>query len=635
MKRNQKILFIESLSWWHLIIIIPCHIFKFKVYVFDTFTNLSKSYLFRLLDDRNIVNRVYPHQYALSKNHSRAINITNSYFQKPKLPRSIRLIIELFDDYEAKLIFKRILAQDLSILISMEYYINKISNEIGAKNPIFLVGGSSQYFSLIKKVPGNEFFLKNVSVKKVFYPRISFKLLITVLIYIAHLLINTFLPKNQKIEYAQCVAYNASYWAKFNNNRKFSFLVDEKFIKSKDTLFLFEYKINKDFIKKENQYRIDSLTRGAKGILVSLCSSSNLKLRTEFRNILLLIFSVFSRNFITEAIYCAITERLTYSVLLQKYKFNNYIYNNKEGPRQISANIFFRKNQVKTWSYNQFIGGQHQLEGPQASFDDLNTYWTYINPDEMILANESILDSNKKHFQSVKNYRVIGNIFKFKFSKNDIRQSKTKLLSMKNSNNLANDLNKKWIGIFDSSYADISDLFFSYDEAIGFLNDISRLAIENPEKIFIFKPAKNTEVLLNKFEGWYSSKYSKTVFQLRKDLEKMDNIIFLRDDFDPSEVISISNLVITNNFSSPTVDALANGYPAFWHDATGRTKDFPLDRINGAVTHGFGELKKRFEEIIINNEVDKVFKDPLFDYYIEPKLDKKNLEEFRRLISLG
>ena len=79
---------------------------------------------------------------------------------------------------------------------------------------------------------------------------------------------------------------------------------------------------------------------------------------------------------------------------------------------------------------------------------------------------------------------------------------------------------------------------------------------------------------------------------------------------------------------------MASGCPAFWHDSTERTRDYPLDKINGACTHGFNELNIRFEEILKNKENDKVFKDPLFQYYLEPSLDKKNLDELRRQLSL-
>jgi polysaccharide biosynthesis PFTS motif protein len=195
--------------------------------------------------------------------------------------------------------------------------------------------------------------------------------------------------------------------------------------------------------------------------------------------------------------------------------------------------------------------------------------------------------------------------------------------------------NGKIVGVFDTTYVDIKLFYSNYEEAVRFLKDIVKLAIENPRTLFLFKPAKNNDFFIDNRGQWSSPKKGKKVIRLREKAANLDNVIFLNDSFNPSDVISASNLVITNCFSSPTSDALSSRIPALWHESISTTKGYTMDNIDGLVTHNFDELKLRYDEIISAGPgvTDKVFSDPLFPYLIEPSGSTKGLEYFRDLIS--
>ena len=102
------------------------------------------------------------------------------------------------------------------------------------------------------------------------------------------------------------------------------------------------------------------------------------------------------------------------------------------------------------------------------------------------------------------------------------------------------------------------------------------------------------------------------VIQLRRDFNDLSNAFMLSDSDDVIDVISVSNVVFTNSFSSPTTDALLAKVPAFWYQAKTDVSFSVYNKVPGLVVNGYEDLRNQVNKMLQNSYTLNILYNPDF-----------------------
>ena len=580
--------------------------FNWRIYVID---NTSRPFVFKMIQKMHKhqwIKRVTEHHSALFNSNSIAIKLADKIINQMSDSAVIKSARELYKSKETDLVFKKTLAKHITLLTSLNQYI--INNQKIIKPTLFI---SKRYRKILQGNP--EILDKSIKVKFGFYwggLQLRTIWLVMSFGYLIHLLIQPFCKKNinRKIfKYAISIAFP---WAtKFKGAREFTFLVDDNIIKKNEVVFLVEYPESKQFYQHYSSSGYN-LREASKGLHIkNLFSFSNLDVRHDFSKIVSFMITHKEDFFIYETLIFLLISRISWSVITNKVVFKNYIYFNKEYELQIAGNIFLKKKQVTTHAYSQFIGGSYQVSGNNSIWDNRNLHFSFLNPDYYYVNNQAMIDSMKLHHQDTVHHKNIGNIFSEK-----VIEMKGNLKYMEDLKHFYNIKTKqKIVSIFDTSYVEQSTSYSNYDEAKYFLRDIILLAKSLPNCTFLFKPSKDSSFFLTSY--WADEK-GNNIMQLRHEFNQLANAFMLSDDDDVIDIISLSNVVVTNSFSSPTADALMSQVPAFWYQAKTDVSFSVYNKVPGLVVNGYEDLNTMVKEMLQDDYKSDIFDDPEFLYLI-------------------
>lgn len=587
-------------------------VFDWRIYIFDISHRPLQFKIVQKLHNIGLITRITEHNaLPIHNTNSIAIDLANKCINEGNSSGTILWARILCESQETDLVFKRMLAEYFRLLISINQY---VVNNIKSNAPTLII--SKKYSNIIKNNPS--IIHSSIKVKYFFnWEKVRVQLLwLSITIgYMLNLFIQFFFKNNSsKKKYKFAIAVSFPWATKFKGSREFTFLVDDKTIKKDNVVFLIEYPEKKEFYERYSfhGYSLEKAQR-ARGIF-DLFKPSMLILKRDFPILIKLFFCLKRENYIYEALNNLISSRISWAIITTRCSFKNYIYFNKEDPSQISSNIFLKKLEIKTHAYSQFIGGCYQICGRKSIFDNRNVLWSFLNPDYFYLNNRAMIDSMSLHYQSGVKYKNIGNIFSEKIIEN--RKKINLIMKLKKRYGLSDK--NKLIAIFDTTYLDSTRLYSNYDEACYFLKDIINMAQKRNDCIFLFKPSKNDEHFLTKKRYWAGDKGAYIV-NLRHEFAKLPNTIMLDDFDDVIDLISISDIVITNSFSSPTADALLAGVPAFWYQAKTDVSFSRYNKIPELVINGYAELDTTLDKILKFGYPLSFMNNPDFDYLIGEK----------------
>ncbi len=639
-------IYLVNFAWFHLPLLLVGRLLNWEIHVFDVDLTIRRRALSRYLLDLGWLNRIVAQHYAFGLSHTRALESAERIVDGMANKSVITSMSRLYGDDEVVLVFKKELADRLVVLTSIqEYLFRQHGSSLSSSQGMWLLlGDQLESFKLLKK-HGEEILFPDVV--KIVKPISSFlaqknifsaiKLAMIFLAYFLHLAAQSVRKSNQvrkKMKYA--VSLSNPLFEKFKGPREFTFIVDDVLIKREEVAFLVEYPRVNSFFESYQKNGYHLFAASTTKTIKQLFECSTLVPLTEFLNVLPLLYRSWKYSYIREAVNCLLLTRLHWARVTAKVTFENYIYCNKEGKHQIAANIFFRNLGISTWNYSQFVGGPYQVDNSATSFDGRHVLWSFMNCEYFLVNNDAMLQSMKKQHQHVCNYKVIGNIFAEMIK--ELGHEKERIESPVLREVLHRQEYGQVVAVFDTSYVDIADtgMYSSYEEAEAFLSDVIRLAEANVKKLFLFKPSKDDNWFVDKAFVWSSPEKGEKVVKLREFFSKLSNTLLLNDSVDPVEVIAISDVVITNCFSSPTADALSTGKPAFWYKSRDDVHGYPLDKINGLVAHGYSELQERLDRAFESEYVKALYAQPLFQGMVNSSPDICALTCFRNeLISRG
>jgi polysaccharide biosynthesis PFTS motif protein len=179
------------------------------------------------------------------------------------------------------------------------------------------------------------------------------------------------------------------------------------------------------------------------------------------------------------------------------------------------------------------------------------------------------------------------------------------------------------IGVFDTSFFDQTVL--KYEDGVRFFQDISRLLIDFPEIGMVFKE-KNPRAFVNC-----------KLLHFLNTLEKHPRCYITGSNYDSSEAIRISDLVISVSFTTPTIEALDIKQKAIYFDPLNRFRNTYPDMIPNLVAHNYEELKHLVKYWLYDmnqNDFNKYFETHIKDHF-SLFGDGKAITRFRELLVKG
>lgn len=306
--------------------------------------------------------------------------------------------------------------------------------------------------------------------------------------------------------------------------------------------------------------------------------------------------------------------------VLKRYSVNHFISHADFGVPQVGRNIALNQAGSQTWYFTDSMNHVCYFQNPGKT-KGRHPFWTYLNYDHFVTWTPALANYYKSHPGTFRQPHVVGCLWSEHLrDKNEARKNSTFSGFFKSEDPFV-------ITCFDSTYT--RNGFTNYSEGLEFAEHLLRLVEDNPKIFLIIKEKKDRGIhfTLDPVAG-------PKLMELYDRMNTHPGIHFCSNQVDASEIISISDLVISFPFTSTTFEALCNNRPSIWHDAAGYYKESIFGHIPGLVTYGYEGLKTRvLEEISAakrgknGNCID--INSPLLD----PYRDGRAIERFHNLLT--
>jgi polysaccharide biosynthesis PFTS motif protein len=449
--------------------------------------------------------------------------------------------------------------------------------------------------------------------------------------------IKFFKPANINTAFKFAIPIDQPFQVKFEGQRSFDFICDEKTIFKKDCLFILNTKVSPDWLrdKKILGYNFCDLVNNTREKPVK--QKISLELINRFVTALLKYSTTKVDSVeISKSFSHALNEFITWGPLSEYLKIENYIYTNQDGIGQIVKNILLHNNSIQTWNYSSFVGGC-LLISPGSDYSDYrDSLWGYQNPTHFLAVNEQVIKYYKMHNQSIKNYHTIGSIYSEMIT-NLIKN--TKLIENEKLNifkNYKKDTHKI-LSFFDTTFINDEECLTSYQDGISFYKDVRQIANRYPDYLIIIKPSKNRDFYTSEYSEWSHEEDSRELMELWSELESFENIYFPGDTGDTPLIMAMSDLVVTHCVSSTCVEALGAGVKSIWYESNEKHVNIAYSKIPNLMIHGLEDLICNID-ILLNNTTEKQYEEYIEKYIVqEVTVNKRSsaLTEFRKLLISG
>ena len=304
---------------------------------------------------------------------------------------------------------------------------------------------------------------------------------------------------------------------------------------------------------------------------------------------------------------------------MEDISIRHFITHADFGAGHIGRNLALNQAGVQTWyftdSMNQAVNFQkNEKQGIRHPF------WTYLYYDHLVTWDDSLAQYYREHPESFKQTHVVGCLWSEHIKEKSRARKETRVPALRNLNNLY------VLSCFDSTYS--RNGVTSYAEGLTFAKHLLQLANEYPDIYIILKEKKPRGIhfTLDPFLGpELLAIYNKMNFHPR--------IKICSNDVDASELISVSDMVISFPFTSTTFEALSTNKPAIWHDPLGYFKETLYGKMGSVVTHSYEELKTKVLEIKEINPINYQNPIPINSPLMDPFRDRRAIERFKDLLT--
>lgn len=617
-----------------------------EIYVFDFNCNLKQQKWLMPLINSEKIKRIFVKN--LCKEQGKAIDQTEIIYSNLKNQKLSQIITSLYGTEQVSSIFKRELIREIFKCIYINNYFKK--NEKRLEGRIYFVPEKFNiYKNLIMKYGDytlTEF--NRIRIYKWSMPILPLILLqeksryyfATILfVGIKALLLAFGKLKNQKkatpVHFKYMIPLDQNFLIKFEGSRRFDFLLNDKEIIRENTVFFVTFAVGNDWLMRHRRKGYNIIEgKDIYGFHKLLNINCNyLFVKSALKAVFKMFWCWHNLTPYLRAFFICIRTFVNWQLIFRQVSFEKYIYTNNESERQLAINILIRNNKAKTYDYSSFIGGPYLRAMGEDYFVDLrHPSRSYMNADYFLAMNEDTVKYYKLHHQTIGEYCIIGCIYSEMVKSVEAVFNKEKML-LEYFNKTKEFKNKKIISFFDTSFIDSPDSPSTFEDCIGFYQDIIKLLDSRRDILVIIKPSKNEEWFITPSHQWSSIRGYK-IIELWNILKKNSNVCWAGDSGDIPAIMAVSDLVITFCMSSPTAEALGARKRAIWYESGNKHRGLLYDQIPGLIVHGYNDLEEGVDYLLhkVTDEEYNRYLEQNIKGKVESYLDGKALTRFRNLL---
>ncbi len=305
--------------------------------------------------------------------------------------------------------------------------------------------------------------------------------------------------------------------------------------------------------------------------------------------------------------------------VLENINFRHFITHCDFGMNHVGRNLALNQAGVQTWYFTDSMNFGLNFKEEKKGFGMYHPFWTYLNYDHFVTWDDFLAQYYKDHPGTFKHIHVVGCLW----SEHIKRQNRTKNHTVDFP--FKNVEDNFILAAFDTTYT--RNGITSYAEGLVFAENLLQLA-DTCIDIHVFlkeKKERNIHCTLDPILG-------PKLLELYNKIDFHPRIKILSDRVDASELIFVSDMVVSFPFTSVTFEALSVNKPAIWHDPMGYYKNTPYGAIGGVTTHSYEELKAMVLGFKRNKPGDYQNPIPENSPLMDPYRDGKAIDRFRELL---
>jgi len=304
--------------------------------------------------------------------------------------------------------------------------------------------------------------------------------------------------------------------------------------------------------------------------------------------------------------------------VLKDIKLRHFITHCDFGISYIGRNIALSQAGVQTWYFTDSMNHGCHWKTEDNKNGMRHPFWTYLNYDHFVTWDEFLARYFKEHPGRLKNTHIAGCFWSGHIKeRRGVEKKKT---------GSGRDAHAGFLlAVFDSTYS--RNGMTSYAEGVAFAKHILRLADDYPDVHIFLKEKKQRGV-----HKTLDPVLGPRLLDIYRRMDSHPSITICSDREDASELIAISDMIISFPFTSTTFEALSINKAAIWHDPMGYYRNTPYAEVGGITTHSYEELKLKVLEI--RRMGTETYKNPVQtgSPLMDPFRDGKAIDRFRELL---
>lgn len=295
--------------------------------------------------------------------------------------------------------------------------------------------------------------------------------------------------------------------------------------------------------------------------------------------------------------------------ILETVEIKHFITHCDFGIDHIGRNLALNQSGTQTYYFTDSMNFLSSFISDYQACAMRHPFWTCLYYDHFVTWDKLLVQYFKEQHGSFKQAHVVGCLWSGHIKKKYNKSGSDRFT----------------IAFFDSSYS--RNGITSYAEGVAFAEHILKLADDFIDIQIYLKEKKQRDI-------HYLSDpiFGPVLLDLYKRMDMHPRIKLYSDGADSSDLISISDMVISFPFTSTTFEALSVNRPAIWHDSMGYYRDTQYGKIDGVTTHGYEDLKKMILEIKGMKPGEYENPIPIYSPLLDPFRDGKAIDRFRDLL---
>ncbi|MGL1930793.1 MAG: polysaccharide biosynthesis PFTS motif protein [Desulfotalea sp.] len=266
-----------------------------------------------------------------------------------------------------------------------------------------------------------------------------------------------------------------------------------------------------------------------------------------------------------------------WQTILADVSIRHFITHADFGVGHIGRNIALNKAGVQSWYFTDSMNNGVNLR-EEGKCRMKHPFWTYLYYDHLVTWDETLVNYHKEHPGSFEKTHIVGCLWSDHIQGKLHALEKIKIPALRKLNNCF------ILSCFDSTYSRNGRT--TYEHGLDFARHLMQLVDEVSDVYVILKEKKDRHVHYE-----LDQVLGPELIELYKKMDLHPKILTCSNEADASELISISDFVISFPFTSTTFEALSANRSAIWHDPAGLFRNTIYGKAGGVVTHSYDELK--------------------------------------------